>query len=280
MGSETKNPVRTLKIVALVGIGSLYMLVNIVYFAAVPKEQMLESGSVDAAAFFGNVFGKQAEKVMSVFVAFSAFGNILSVLFFQGQSMSCLTIMFSNEVTIDVELFKNLVVRCSTLFKPFRQQLVRLSTILFRLLYCLVYPQAIRISFFLSKALQKPYLISYPLSIIKVFVSGGLTYPSSCLEPNPRSSPCHRVFLAIEHISRRHTIIPPDAAQNVYKSFPFYLHCAVTLGLFGMGAVYDIIWAVLMPRPGGYLLVKEAVMGSGGWSRNIFTKVSKGSTCS
>lgn len=71
---------------AIGSVGVLYMLVNIAYFAAVPKEQMLESGTVVAAAFFGNVFGKQAEKVMSVFVALSAFGNVLSVLFSQGRS--------------------------------------------------------------------------------------------------------------------------------------------------------------------------------------------------
>jgi amino acid transporter len=79
-----------LKIAAPLAIGSvgiLYMFVNIAYFAAVSKEEMLESGTVVAAVFFGNMFGKQAEKVMSVFVALSAFGNVLSVLFSQGRSM-------------------------------------------------------------------------------------------------------------------------------------------------------------------------------------------------
>ena len=89
--SETKNPVRTLKIAAPLAIGCvgvMYMLVNIAYFAAVSKQDMLESGTVVAAVFFGNMFGKQAERVMSVFVALSAFGNVLSVLFSQGRSTS------------------------------------------------------------------------------------------------------------------------------------------------------------------------------------------------
>lgn len=64
------------------------MLANVAYFAAVPKQQMLDSGGVVAAAFFGNMFGKQAEKVISVFVALSAFGNVLSVIFSQGRSKS------------------------------------------------------------------------------------------------------------------------------------------------------------------------------------------------
>lgn len=87
--SETKNPTRTLKIAAPIAIGSvgiLYMLCNVAYFAAVPKDQMLESGQIVAAVFFGNMFGARAEKVMSVFVALSAFGNVLSVIFSQGRS--------------------------------------------------------------------------------------------------------------------------------------------------------------------------------------------------
>jgi hypothetical protein len=62
------------------------MFVNIAYFAAVPKDQFLASGQIVAAAFFGNMFGSTAEKAMSVFVALSAFGNVLSVIFSQGRS--------------------------------------------------------------------------------------------------------------------------------------------------------------------------------------------------
>lgn len=64
------------------------MLVNVAYFAAVPKEDILNSGQILAATFFKNMLGHEAEKVMSVFVALSAFGNVLSVLFSQGRSMS------------------------------------------------------------------------------------------------------------------------------------------------------------------------------------------------
>ena len=87
--SETKNPLRTLKIAVPTGIASvsiLYMLVNIAYFAAVPKEEILTSGRIVAASFFRNVFGSKAERALSVFVALSAFGNVLSVIFSQGRS--------------------------------------------------------------------------------------------------------------------------------------------------------------------------------------------------
>lgn len=79
-----------MKIAAPVAVGSvgiLYMLCNIAYFAAIPKQDMLTSGQVVAATFFGNMFGPKGEKAMSVFVALSAFGNVLSVIFSQGRSM-------------------------------------------------------------------------------------------------------------------------------------------------------------------------------------------------
>jgi len=83
-----KNPVRTLRIAAPVAIGIvgvLYMLANIAYFAAVPREEILSSGRILAASFFRNVFGRRAERALSVFVALSAYGNVLSVIFSQGR---------------------------------------------------------------------------------------------------------------------------------------------------------------------------------------------------
>jgi amino acid transporter len=104
--SETKNPIRTLKIAApsaIIFVSIVYMLVNvscpsstasprhhldliqIAYFAAVPKAEIVSSGRILAASFFRNVFGHKAERALSVFVALSAFGNVLSVIFSQGR---------------------------------------------------------------------------------------------------------------------------------------------------------------------------------------------------
>lgn len=87
--SETRNPARTLKIAAPIGVGLasvLYMLVNVAYFAVVPKQEILGSGRILAASFFRNVFGPKAERVLSIFIALCAFGNVQSVIFSQGRS--------------------------------------------------------------------------------------------------------------------------------------------------------------------------------------------------
>lgn len=61
------------------------MQMQIAYFAAVPKDEIISSGRILAASFFRNVFGPRAERALSVFVALSAFGNVLSVIFSQGR---------------------------------------------------------------------------------------------------------------------------------------------------------------------------------------------------
>lgn len=81
--AEVKNPSRTIRIagpLAIAVVTVLYMLANIAYFAGVPKEEMTGSGRLVAAALFKNVYGPTTERLLSVFIALSALGNVLSVV--------------------------------------------------------------------------------------------------------------------------------------------------------------------------------------------------------
>jgi hypothetical protein len=66
--------------------------------------------------------------------------------------------------------------------------------------------------------------------------------------------------------------VPPSDGQNVYESLPYYLHCVVGIGIILAGAVYWLFWAVILPKLGGYELVRETVVQDDGWSRNVFSK--------
>ncbi|EKM57702.1 uncharacterized protein PHACADRAFT_192839 [Phanerochaete carnosa HHB-10118-sp] len=82
--NNVKNPIRTLKIAGPLGLGIcafFYLFANIAYFGAASKEEILNSGVTVASLFFGKVFGPQAQKALTVFVALSALGNVLSVTF-------------------------------------------------------------------------------------------------------------------------------------------------------------------------------------------------------
>ncbi|KAL2859838.1 high affinity methionine permease [Aspergillus lucknowensis] len=265
--SETKNPTRTLRIAAPIAVGAvgvLYMLVNIAYFAAVPKDQMLESGQIVAATFFGNMFGPRAEKAMSVFVALSAFGNVLSVIFSQGRIVQ--------------ELGREGVLPFSKLWasnKPFKSPAAGLfEHWVVSIIIMLAPPPGDAYNFLVN-------LISYPLAIVNVFVSAGLIYIYLTKETNfPNWTPGIKATLPVTVffcLSNIYLVIapyiPPSDGQNVYEELPYYLHCVVALGIFAAGAVYYLVWAVALPRIGGYVLVKETVVDADGWSRSVFTKL-------
>jgi len=83
--SEVKNPQRTVRIagpLAIAVVTVLYLLANIAYFAGATKEEITGSGRLVAALLFRNVYGPKAERALSVFVAMSALGNVLSVVCF------------------------------------------------------------------------------------------------------------------------------------------------------------------------------------------------------
>jgi amino acid transporter len=86
--NEVKRPVHTLKIAGPLGLGIcavLYLLANVAYFSAATPAEIAESGTTVASYFVGKVFGSTVERVISVFVALSALGNVLTITFAQSR---------------------------------------------------------------------------------------------------------------------------------------------------------------------------------------------------
>lgn len=115
-----------------------------------------------------------------------------------------------------------------------------------------------------------------------MFVSGGLIYIYLNRSKFPTFSPVIRATLPVTiffFLSQVYLVIapyiPPDAGESVYETLPYYLHCVVALGVFAFGAIYYVFWAILIPRMYGYTLVKETVVSSDGWSRDVFSRVPK-----
>lgn len=121
------------------------------------------------------------------------------------------------------------------------------------------------------------------MSIINVFVGGGLVYIYLTKEKNfPTWSPGIKATLPVAiffTLSNVYLVIapyiPPSDGQSVYEELPYFLHCVVALGIFALGAIYYLVWAVLLPRWGGYVLVKETIVDADGWSRSVFTRIDK-----
>jgi amino acid transporter len=82
---ELKHPRKTLAIAAPLAVGGvtiLYVLANVAYFAAIPKDELANSEVIVAGVFFKNVFGESAAaRSLPAFVALSNLGNVLAVSF-------------------------------------------------------------------------------------------------------------------------------------------------------------------------------------------------------
>ncbi|KAF1997698.1 amino acid transporter [Amniculicola lignicola CBS 123094] len=266
--SETKDPVRTLKRAAPLALGLvavLYMFVNIAYFAAVSKEEIIASERLVAASFFRNVFGGSAERALSVFVALSAFGNVLSVIFSQGRIVQ--------------ELGREGILPFSRLWasnRPFNAPLAGLfEHWLVSVIIMLAPPPGDAYNFILN-------VISYPLAIVNTFVAGALVHlylhrrEWNWNPPFRATLPVVIFFLLSNIYLVVAPFVPPSDGQSVYKNLPYWLHCVVGFGIIAAGGVYWLIWAIVLPKVGKYTLVREKVVDYiDGWERHIFRRVPK-----
>lgn len=238
--SEAKNPNRILKIaapLALISVSILYMFTNIAYFAVVPKDQLSSSGRILAASFFGIVFGKNGEKALSVFVALSALGNVMSVIFSQGRIVQ--------------ELGKEKILPFSRFFassKPFGTPFAGLMEHwIVSVIIMLAPPPGDAYNFILN-------LISYPLSVINTAISLALIVLTVRRKhynwdpPIKATLPVTVFFFLSSLYLVVAPYIPPSADQNVYEELPYYLHCVVGLGIFAAGAVYWVIRFHVLPQ--------------------------------
>jgi amino acid transporter len=278
--SETKNPARTLKIagpLALGGVAVLYLLANVAYFAAVPREELVGSGRILAATFFRNVMGEKAERALSVFVALSAFGNVLSVIFSQGRIVQ--------------ELGREGILPFSSFFasnKPFGAPFAGLfAHWVVSMIIMLAPPPGD--AYNLSKSSWSGCMtelilvlnvISYPLAVVNTFVAGGLIWLYFHREqynwyPTFRATLPVVIFFFLSNVYLVIApFVPPETPdQNVYEQLPYWLHCVIGIAVLLAGGVYWLVWAVILPRIGGYRLERQAITGNDGWSRNLFVKV-------
>ncbi|KAF4507782.1 hypothetical protein G6O67_004245 [Ophiocordyceps sinensis] len=263
--SETKNPTRTLKYAAPLAIGTisiLYILANVSYFAAVSKDDILESKRLVAASLFRNTLGESAERAMSVFVALSALGNVMSVIFSQGRLVQ--------------ELGREGILPFSRLWasnRPFNAPLAGLfEHWLVTAITVIVPPAGDAYNFVLN-------LISYPLAIINVFVAGALIHlyrnrKSWNWNPPLKATLPVTIFFLLSNIYLVVApFIPPEDGQSIYEHLPYYIHCVVGFGVILAGGLYWLVLAVILPKLGRYELVRETVVDDiDGWERSVFYK--------
>ncbi|EJD06899.1 amino acid transporter [Fomitiporia mediterranea MF3/22] len=246
-----REPVRTVRNagrISLVLVSVLFLLTNVAYIAAIPKEEIKQSGQLVGALFFQKVFGETwTAKILPVMVVFSCFGNVTV-----GQARVIREVARQGLLPWP-EFF------AST--KPFGTPLgpVLLKHIL-TILVILALPAADAFNFLLDLAsyphlffavatgfgvwiLRKRHVTQkIPFSGFKASNVSIVLYLSSC------------IFL---------TIMPWIPPEDGHADVSFW-YCVVGIGILLVCALYYYVWIVLIPRIGGYEYVEEVEEIEGG----------------
>ncbi|KZT11572.1 amino acid transporter [Laetiporus sulphureus 93-53] len=274
--SEVRDPVRTISRtapLAMFCVTVAYVLANFAYFAVVTKEEVLGSGRIIAATFFGKLWGVGAEQFVSMIVAMSTMANVLTVLFTQGRVIQ--------------ELGREGILPLSSLFasnKPFGAPLSGLaSQWLLTCILLLTVPPG-------DTYLLMINMITYPLSLINVFVSAGLLllHAPPAIRPrlhwhqddaDPVWSPPFRAWTPIVGFFFLSNVflvfaplVPPAPGFNTYEKLPYWTHVVASSSISLFGVVYWYMYCIWLPRRGGYKLVREWVRENG-VPRKVIKKV-------
>ncbi|KAF8655580.1 hypothetical protein AX16_003001 [Volvariella volvacea WC 439] len=266
--SEIKDPVRTLKRAAPVAVAcaaSVYLLVNVAYFAAVSKMDILDSKRIIAALYFRNLFGPETERALSGFISLSILGNLLATYFSYGRIIQ--------------ELGREGVLPFSSVFasnKPIGAPLAALtSQVVFSVIIMSIPPASDAYLFIIN-------LSAYGVSLINTIVSFGLLllYTASFRSWNwdpPFRAP--RIIVVLYFLSNLFLILMPfipPTVTRVYEKLPYWSHPVASISLSSFGIVYWYIWCVVLPKRKGYTLEREWVLQDDGVSRYVFRKVKHG----
>lgn len=264
---EVKDPIRTLRIAgpaSMIFVAIVYIFVNVAYFAVVPKDVLRSSKLILAADFMNIVFGKSGKKAAAAFVGLSALGNVMSVIFSQGRIIQ--------------QLGREGILPFSDFFassRPFNSPMVGLFQ---HFIVCLVTivapPPGDAYNFIMN-------LISYPMNIINLCVSGGLIYlhwqhkkGKIVWNPPIRAGLPVIVFFSMCNVYLIVApYIPPSAGQSVYKSLPYWIHCVVAWLIFLIGAIYWAVMFKLVPKLLHYRLETKEVLGDDGFWRTKIYKI-------
>ncbi|KAI0090101.1 amino acid transporter [Irpex rosettiformis] len=245
--NNVKDPVRTLKIagpLALTICAVLYILANVAYFAAASTDEILNSGTTVASLFFGKVFGHEAEKALTVFVALSALGNVLTVTFAAAR--------------VNQELAKEGVPlpfanRFWASNWPMKTPLPGLVMhTIPSIIVVLAPPPNIAYPFILD-------IEGYPLQIINFFIVIGLFWlrwkRPGLSRPFKVWLPVAFFFLAATAFLIVAPFLRPANGIGDTPPLPYWLYCVVGIGVLVFGVLYWFVWQVALPKIFSYTLV-------------------------
>ncbi|KZO94864.1 amino acid transporter [Calocera viscosa TUFC12733] len=245
--NNVKNPVRTLMIAGPLGLGLcfvFYLFANIAYFAAATPEEIKSSGVTVASLFFRNVFGEQAQKALTVFVALSALGNVVNATFAQGRinqelAKEGIPLPFGNKFWASNW--------------PAEAPLPGLIIHLIPSVIVILGPPA---------EVAYPFILDvqgYPGQIVHLFVVAGLFWLRFKSPDAPRPFkvwwPFAFFFLVAASFLLVAPFLRPGNGVGDTPPLPYWLYPIVGIAVMLVGALYWAAWRVFLPAIFGYELI-------------------------
>jgi len=239
--NEVRDPVRTLKIAGPLGLGIcaiLYMFANIAYFAAATKSEIQHTGVTVASLFFKNVFGTEAQRALTVFVALSALGNVLTVTFAQSRvnqelAKEGLPLPFGNKFWAS---------NWPTGKSPLPGLIIHFIP---SIIVIIAPPPSVAYPFILD-------VEGYPGQIINLFIVVGLFYlrwkNPNAVRPFKVWWPFAAFFFAAAVFLLVVPFLRPSNKVGDTPPLPYYLYCLVGIGVMAFGIFYWAVWRVILPR--------------------------------
>ncbi|KAI0294037.1 amino acid transporter [Multifurca ochricompacta] len=267
--NDVKNPVRTLKIAGPLGLGitsALYIFANIAYFAAVSKKDILKSGTTVASLFFRNVFGTQAQKALTAFVALRYTYHAARVN--QELAKGGVPLPFGNRLWAS---------NWPTQKAPLPGLIIHLIP---SVIVIIAPPPQVAYPFILDVA-------GYPEQIINLFIILGLFYlrwakPNlqrpfkgtsrrSCLSFISQLTktdivwlPFAFFFLAVDAFLLIAPFVRPANKVGDTPPLPYYLYCLIGIAVMVVGVLYWAVWQLVLPHVFKFRLVpRKETLGDG-----------------
>ncbi|OKP02400.1 High-affinity methionine permease [Penicillium subrubescens] len=247
VANEIKNPVKKLRWSAplsLIIVAILYILVNVAYFSAASREEILASKQIAASIFFQRVFGTtKAARALSVLIVISAFGNLIAV-------------MVANSRMLRETGRQGLLPwpKFWTSTKPFGTPLGP-YTLQWALTVIMIIgpPAGDAFNFVVDLAV-------YPSNIFNFLIAIGLLllrHRRKALGLPPPEFKAWGVAIGFALLANTYMLIAPwypptGGANGGDVSFWYGTYLAVSIGLLSLCVIYYYFWINLIPRWRGY----------------------------
>lgn len=243
----------------------LYILANVAFFAAIPKEEILEGRTIAAGLLFTKVFGNNgAVRGLNFLIALSSFGNLIAVLLGQSRLIrEC-----GRQGVLPWPRFWASTKPFGTPAGPYLTKWVLTVVVI------LAVPAGDAFSFITD-------LQVYPSSCFNLLMASGiyvLRYNRKRLGlPRPTFRAWNAV-LVFNIFVQLYLIImpwypPTGGATGGDVSFWYGTYIVVGISILLICVAYYVVWIVWLPNIKGYKVRQELVHLGNGAQTHVLTKV-------